>query len=172
MKAPSEITIGQEKPSSMIRVLRTSMDLPLDIQTVFSFFCEASNLERITPPELNFHIVTPLPIVMAEGTRIDYRLRLFGFPFKWSTNISLWDPPFRFVDEQIEGPYKLWIHNHRFNEEPGVTIMQDEVHYRLPLWPFGEAVHPMVGIQLRRIFAFRRKAIEKILLRKDSSTQP
>ena len=167
MKAPFGINIRLEKRSNMTRVLDTAMSLPLDIQTVFAFFCEASNLERITPPELNFHIVTPVPIVMSEGTRIDYRLRLFGFPFKWSTNISLWDPPFRFVDEQIEGPYKLWIHIHRFSEDAGITTMQDEVHYRLPLWPTGETVHPLVGAQLRRIFAFRRKAIEEILLRKN-----
>lgn len=167
MKAPFDIDISLEKRSGMTRVLQTTMKLPLDIQTVFSFFCEASNLERITPSELRFRIVTPQPILMAEGTCIEYRLRLFGFPFTWKTNISLWDPRFRFVDEQIDGPYKRWIHIHRFSEKAGITTLWDEVHYCLPVWPAGEMFHPLVGAQLRRIFSFRQKAINEILLRKN-----
>jgi ligand-binding SRPBCC domain-containing protein len=140
------------------------MSLPIDIHAVFDFFGDASNLERITPPELHFHIVTPRPIQMVEGTRIDYRLRLFGFPFTWRTRISLWDPPHRFVDEQIQGPYKLWVHTHRFYDKGGMTTIWDEVHYRLPLWPAGEIVHPLAGAQLRRIFCFRKQAMEENLL--------
>lgn len=140
------------------------MSLPFDINAVFAFFCDASNLERITPPELHFHIETPRPIQMAEGARIDYRLRLFYLPFMWKTKISLWDPPHRFVDVQIQGPYKLWVHTHLFYEYGGVTTIRDEVRYLLPLWPAGEIVHPLVGAQLRRIFYFRKQAIEESLL--------
>jgi ligand-binding SRPBCC domain-containing protein len=147
-------------------LLSTSMTLPLGINQVFPFFGDASNLEWITPPELCFRIVTPQPLEINEGTVIDYRLRLFGVPFRWQTRISLWDPPHAFVDEQTSGPYRLWIHLHRFRQAQGSTTILDEVHYQLPLWPWGEIVHPLVRKQLERIFGFRRKAIQTLMLRK------
>jgi ligand-binding SRPBCC domain-containing protein len=143
------------------------MSLPLKIEEVFSFFCNAGNLEQITPPELCFRITTPQPMCMQQGTLIDYRLELYRVPFSWRTEISLWEPPYRFIDEQVQGPYKLWRHSHCFHEESGETIITDEVQYRLPFEPIGEFFHPFIRGQLERIFRFREKAIRKALLEKD-----
>ena len=79
----------------------------------FGFFTEASNLERITPPELRFHIVTPQPIRIAKGAEIDYRLCLLGVPFIWQTVISFWDAPYRLSDEQIRGPLSQLLYSLR-----------------------------------------------------------
>ena len=143
--------------------LKTSVILPVEIDGTFRFFADASNLEIITPPELCFHIITPQPFKITEGTEIDYRLRLHGLPIAWRARISNWNPPHRFVDEQIQGPYKLWIHIHRFYEQNGSTEVVDEVWYQLPLWPLGEIVYPLVAAQLQRIFRFRKQAILKAL---------
>jgi ligand-binding SRPBCC domain-containing protein len=127
-----------------------SMTLPLPVSGVFSFFADAGNLERITPPELRFRILTPMPIT------------LWGIPFRWSTLITVWDPPRRFTDVQTRGPYKQWVHTHHFLERSEATEMVDEVLYRLPLRPFGVIFQPVIHRELSRIFVFREKTIRDI----------
>jgi len=124
---------------------------------VFPFFADAFNLERITPPLLRFRVVTPRPIAMREGTRIDYRLRIHGVPVRWQSEITVWEPPFRFVDEQRRGPYQLWSHEHTFVERDGGTLCRDVVTYAAPGGPL---VHRLlVGPDVRKIFAYRREAL-------------
>ena len=147
----------------MIHTFRTSMILPCGIAEVFPFFADAMNLERITPPELCFRILTPRPISMGQGALIRYRLKLYGIPFKWSSLITVWDPPHRFVDEQQRGPYGLWAHTHCFTEQEGATRMTDEVVYELPFRPIGEILHPLIRRLITRIFLFRQRTIHGII---------
>ncbi len=138
--------------------------MPLPQQDVFNFFADVGHLQQITPPELNFAILTPLPIEMNTGTTIDFSLSLFGVPFTWKTEISAWQPPHMFVDRQIEGPYAEWIHRHTFRTVgEGQTVIDDDVTYSLPSQPLGEFAYPLVRRQLEKIFTFRREAILRLL---------
>lgn len=130
---------------------------------VFSFFADAENLQKITPPELDFRIVNPEPIDIKKGALIDYKLKLRGIPILWKTEITQWNPPHDFIDSALKSPYKQWIHLHTF-EETGEreTTMRDIVRYRLPFEPFGNIAHFYVKKELNYIFDFRRKAIEEI----------
>ena len=144
-------------------VLLARQHLPLPRERVFPFFAEATNLSRITPPSMAFRMISPTPITMAAGTRIDYRIRLAGVPMRWRTLISRWDPPHAFVDEQLRGPYAEWHHLHRFTSVGDrETLMEDEVRFRLPLGALGALALPVVKWQLRRIFEYRRRVIAEL----------
>jgi ligand-binding SRPBCC domain-containing protein len=144
-----------------IHTLETSIFLPRAREEVFAFFADAGNLELLTPPWLNFSILTPQPIPMREGTRIQYRLRLHGVPLRWESEITCWEPPLRFVDEQRRGPYRLWVHEHRFEEEKGGTRVSDRVHYAVP---GGELINRLfVAPDLNRIFTYRQRKMLELL---------
>jgi len=137
---------------------------------VFAFFEDATNLERITPAFLHFHVVTPRPIVMRAGTLIDYRLRLFGVPLRWTTRIDVYEDGVRFVDTQIRGPYRRWRHTHLFEDVPGGTKMTDRVEYDVPLGPIGRAARAVfVRRTLEHIFDHRGRAIAEAFAHEGAS---
>lgn len=144
-----------------VHAFHTKLELPLARERIFPFFADAANLELMTPPELRFKILTPPLVAMAEGTLIRYRLRLMGVPFEWLSRITVWDPPREFVDEQVEGPYRRWVHKHLFVETSVGTRIHDAVRYELPLYPLGELAWPLVHLQVRRIFAYRARVLER-----------
>jgi hypothetical protein len=132
---------------------------------VFAFFGDASNLEAITPAFLRFRILTPAPVEMRPGARIDYALSLFGVPLRWRTRITAWEPGVRFVDEQESGPYALWRHTHEFESVGEATVVRDVVEYAVPLGPLGRIAHVLfVRRALDRIFDHRSDAIRRLLL--------
>jgi ligand-binding SRPBCC domain-containing protein len=145
--------------------LHCTLELARPREDVFSFFADAATLQRITPPELHFSVVGPLPVGIEAGTEIEYRLRLFGIPFSWKSRITEWAPPECFVDKQVKGPYASWIHRHTFRDgKEGGTLIADDVRYRLPFHPLGEPAYPLVRFQLGRIFRYRQAAVSGILL--------
>lgn len=134
--------------------------LPRRRDDVFAFFSEARNLEAITPPWLRFEVLTPAPIVMRTGTLIDYVIRVHGFPIRWRTEITEWQPPFRFVDVQLRGPYRLWHHTHSFEDRDGGTVCRDRVRYA----PRGGALVQWLFVRrdVERIFAFRSERLQAL----------
>lgn len=151
------------EPGAFLLSCEQWLDVPRE--RAFEFFGDAFQLEAITPPWLRFHVLTPRPIEMRAGTLIDYRLRLHGIPVKWRTEISVWEPPIRFVDRQISGPYAVWIHEHTFEEQDGGTLVRDRVTYRIPYGRMigGLANRILVKRDLENIFRFRQDALARLL---------
>ncbi len=150
-----------------VHTLRREQRLPGAPADVFEFFGDARNLEAITPPLLRFSVQDPDAIVMGTGALIRYRLRVRGVPVGWLTAIREWDPPHRFVDEQVRGPYALWHHTHTFEphpDAPGDTLMRDTVRYALPLGPLGELARRLfVAADVEAIFDYRAERIRELL---------
>jgi ligand-binding SRPBCC domain-containing protein len=133
--------------------------LPSPPEKIFPFFGDSANLEAITPPWVNFQTLTPAPIVMSEGTLIDYRIRIRGMPMRWRTRINAWEPPHRFVDEQIRGPYRMWVHTHTFEPQRRGTLCRDHVRYAVP---FDFLLHRLfVSPDIERIFKYRCDVLQK-----------
>lgn len=142
-----------------IREFESELWLPRPRNEVFAFFGDAANLDAITPPWVKFKTITPGPIEMRVGTLIDHRLRIHGLPVRWRTKITAWEPPARFVDEQIRGPYRLWVHEHLFEEKEGGTVIRDRVRYAVP---FDFVAHKLlVRGDVERIFAYRTECLKR-----------
>jgi hypothetical protein len=140
-----------------VRHFVSELWLPRPREEVFAFFSDARNLDAITPPWVRFRMVTPGPLEMKAGALIDYKLRVRGFPIRWRTKITEWEPPARFVDEQLRGPYRLWIHEHEFEPRDGGTLVRDRVRYAVP---FDFLVHRLfVRRDVARIFAYRTESL-------------
>lgn len=154
-------------PSTMrIFTLEREQVLPAGPEDVFPFFADARNLEAITPPLLRFEVVTPGEVPMQVGTLIQYRLTLRGIGVNWLTSIQEWDPPHRFVDVQVRGPYALWHHTHEFAASDGgkATIMRDTVRYAIGFGPFGAvAARAFVHRDVAKIFEYRQAAVVNAL---------
>ena len=141
--------------------LKTEQKIKKPQDELFSFFSDAHNLAEITPPWLNFRVLTPSPIEMKVGTRIDYRLKLRGIPVRWQSEITAWNPPHSFVDEQRRGPYRRWIHTHTFIAVPDGTLVKDEVEYAV----FGGQLVQkfLVAPDIEKIFAYRSEKLRELL---------
>jgi len=153
--------------------LRAEMLVDLPREQVFSFFSDASKLEQITPPWLSFSVLTPMPVEIHEGLLLDYKLKLHRIPIQWQTEICVWEPSVRFVDRQLKGPYRLWYHEHRFEDVDGKTLVRDDVHY-IPRG--GKLIHRLfVRPDLEKIFRFRQDRLTEIfaaMIANQSPDQP
>lgn len=150
----------RRRPTRGIRVLRREMLIQRSPEELFPFFSDARNLEKITPTFLRFQLVTPSPIEMRAGTQIEYVLRVRGIRLRWRSDITFWEPPHRFVDVQLLGPYRWWHHEHRFESVPGGTRAVDAVEYAVPGGWLVDFL--FVRRDLRRIFDYREAALRRI----------
>lgn len=140
--------------------LRRQVIIPAPVGEVFSFISAAENLNLITPPWLYFKILTPLPIIMEKNALIDYSIKFLGLRMTWKTEITVWQPPDRFVDRQINGPYRVLEHTHLFEEKMGSTQMEDIIRYAVPGFVLSPLIHFLfVRPRLEKIFSFREKSI-------------
>ncbi len=131
---------------------------PLD--EVFEFFSRPENLTVITPTSLGFDMLTPLPLDMQVGTLIDYTVKPMMFPLRWRTLITEYDPPHKFIDQQLKGPYSFWHHTHTFEHTPEGTLITDDLVYAIPFGIIGRLAHALfVKNKLKMIFDYRVKAI-------------
>ena len=132
---------------------------------VFAFFSDPANLERLTPPWLGFHVLTPLPLPRGEGAVFEYRLSVRGLPLTWRTLIETWEEGHRFTDRQLQGPYALWHHTHIFEDLPGGgTRIHDRVRYRVGWGLLGRLVTALwVKPDVARIFGYRQQVIGQLL---------
>jgi uncharacterized protein (TIGR01777 family) len=135
---------------------------------VFSFFCNEQNLETITPPFLHFKVLNKSTSAIAQGTEIEYDLRIHGIPVKWLSRISIWKPNSEFQDIQIKGPYSKWQHTHLFEDLAGGTLITDKVIYSLPLATFGgNLAQPLIAADIKKIFDYRKTMIAKFFANKN-----
>ncbi len=144
-------------------IVESRMWLPKPRAEAFAFFADPANLVRVAPPSLRLRLLGPPP-AMSAGATFDLRLRWLGLPLRWRTFVREYDPPFRFLDVQVRGPYARWEHRHIFLSEAGGTTVEDRIVYRLPLGALGRLAHGLfVHRQLVGLWRYRRKKISELL---------
>ncbi len=147
----------------------TKLHRPL--KEVFDFFSNAENLNKVTPTEVSFSMLTPMPLKMQGGALIDYRIKLSGIPFFWRTQISVWEPMHRFVDEQVKGPYVFWRHEHIFEDKGEYVLMTDRLHYLSPGWFLEPLIDRFfIRPQIEKIWGYRDQQFKILFGEKSSMT--
>ena len=148
----------------MIHYLHRKQDIPGSIEKVWGYFSDPKNLNELTPPEMNFEIMTGGDIKMYEGHIIEYRVEfLRGVKSLWLTEIAHVRENQCFVDEQRVGPYRFWYHEHNFKENISGVKMTDHVTYAPPYGVLGDLVNAMwIHHKLDRIFDFRSQKINEL----------
>ena len=111
---------------------------------VFAFFADPACASRLVPPWIRVTLLSGAGKAVVAGTVLDYRITCLGVPFAWRAFVREFDPPFRFLDAQLRGPFARWEHRHRFLTDDNGTLMEDRLVYRLPLGLVGRAVHAVV----------------------------
>ncbi|MDB6066099.1 MAG: hypothetical protein JWR26_2307 [Pedosphaera sp.] len=143
-----------------MRTMMSEVWVPQPRERIFPFFADAQNLEVITPPWLDFKVLTPMPMEMKTGAKIDYRLRIHGVPVRWQSEIKVWEPPVRFVDSQCRGPYRTWVHEHVFEERDGGTCVKDIVRYSV--WGGALVDWLFVRRDVKTIFDYRSEKLRSM----------
>jgi ligand-binding SRPBCC domain-containing protein len=143
-----------------LHILEREILLPGSPGDIFPFFSRAENLDELTPSWLHFRILTELPIEMKTGTLIDYKLRIRMVPIRWRSKITAWEPPHRFVDEQVRGPYRSWIHEHTFVQQDEGTLVRDRIEYAA--WGGSIINRLLVRPDLEKIFNYRLEKLKEL----------
>jgi len=143
-------------------VMESRVWLPRPRPEVFAFFADPTNLARLTPPRFHLTLVSAPP-TLAAGAVLDLRLAWLGVPVSWRVYIREYDPPHRFVDVQVRGPWARWEHRHLFLEGDGGTWMEDRLTYRPPLGPLGRLAHGVaLGRQVHALWAYRHARLAEL----------
>lgn len=144
-----------------MKSLHIQQKLPISMEEAWSFFSSPKNLNEITPKNMSFEILTQLPETMYEGLLIGYKIRPFlNIPMRWVTEITHIADQQYFIDEQRFGPYKLWHHEHHFEEIENGVLMTDLLHYDVGMGFLGKIAGALYVHQaVAHIFEYRYKVL-------------
>jgi hypothetical protein len=145
------------------------------LESVFKVFEDPYNLAKITPANLSFRVISKEHVTMRTGAEIEYNIKWLGVPLYWKTLVVEYQPPLLFIDKQLKGPYRLWVHHHTFetvSEVSEAVRVHDHVEYALPFGLLGSAVHAaIVRRQLLHIFNYRQERLAEILKHETITTR-
>jgi len=150
---------------SKVYSLKTVQQIPISLGEAWDFFSSPKNLQKITPENMGFNIISKHHgDIMYAGQIIEYTVKpLLGIPLYWMTEITQVNDQKYFIDQQRFGPYSLWHHQHHFKAIRGGVEMTDIVHYKMPFWFFGDIANALfVKKQLKGIFDFRFVKVEEL----------
>lgn len=160
---------------SKVYTLKTIQKIPISLAEAWDYFSSPANLQKITPPEMGFKIISNHHAnKMYAGQIIEYTVNpVLGIPIYWMTEITHVEDQEYFVDEQRFGPYDLWHHQHHFKEIDDGVEMTDIVHYKLPFWFLGDLANSLfVKKQLKDIFDYRYGKVEELFEKKEIILAP